>query len=160
MIEVTDRRAARQDLTPQKIPEPSLASVFLAHELISFNRLAKARLVGPEFDQEYWRRQWRTRERAREIIEGRRRWPHDLLHWKLRHEMRYFHHGRGAIPPWCDPSNWTREQREHARREELAFDKYASGDPKAVWPPPSREPDFTEQLLEAAWARPRKRAKK
>lgn len=121
-----DLRADRKP-SLQKIPEPSLASAFLGHELITFDRDAKPpnirALQREGFDWRWHELQWRTREKAREIIEGRRRWPRDLLYWKLCHEVRFFHRNRGAIPPWCDPRNLTAPQRDHLMQEERAWDR-------------------------------------
>jgi hypothetical protein len=118
MTEIIEPAHARQYPAAKKYPEPSLPSVFLMLALLEFDRDAKPRKVSAAFDQEYWRRHWRTRERAREIIEGRRRWPQDLRHWKLFCEVRYFHRGVGEVPPWCDPRNLTRPQREQLLRED------------------------------------------
>lgn len=53
------------------------------------------------------------RARAKSIIEGRRRWPRELLPWKQRREL-LFYLGSGHLPPWIDERNLTRPQRERA----------------------------------------------
>ncbi|GIK48499.1 MAG: hypothetical protein BroJett013_11960 [Alphaproteobacteria bacterium] len=53
------------------------------------------------------------RAQAKTIIEGRRRFPRELLAWKARRELHYYH-GDGALPPWLDERNLTRPQRERA----------------------------------------------
>lgn len=54
-----------------------------------------------------------VRAQAKAIIEGRRRWPAELLAWKARREIAYWH-GSGPANPWEDERNLTRPQRERA----------------------------------------------
>lgn len=61
--------------------------------------------------------------RAKAIVEGRQAWPVELRPWKLWRELRYFHCGRGTLPPWEDERNLTRPQRERRHAEEVAFDR-------------------------------------
>ena len=53
------------------------------------------------------------RARAKDIVEGRRRWPRELLEWKTRREIAYWHRN-GPVNPWEDERNLTRPQRERA----------------------------------------------
>lgn len=54
-----------------------------------------------------------VRAQAKAIIEGRRRWPRELLEWRTRREIAYWH-GSGPANPWEDERNLTRPQRERA----------------------------------------------
>lgn len=56
-----------------------------------------------------------VRAQAKSIIEGRRRWPRELLAWRERREFLFYHgEGAGPTPPWLDERNLTRPQRERA----------------------------------------------
>jgi hypothetical protein len=61
-----------------------------------------------------------TRARAKAIIEGRARWPRELLPWKTWRELKYYH-GNGPLPSWEDEANLTRPQRECIESEVRAF---------------------------------------
>jgi len=101
---------------PQQFPEPSLYSARLFVDIMDYDRGARppdvSALRREGFDWRWHMREWARRERARAIIEGRRPWPRDLLHYKLRCEVRYYHRGVGTLPPWRDPENWTDPTRD------------------------------------------------
>lgn len=70
-----------------------------------------------------------ARATAKAIIEGRRRWPKELLPWKTWRELT-FYNGAGKCtrgePPWCDIINLTTPQREREAAEDRAFEKRAA----------------------------------
>lgn len=56
-----------------------------------------------------------VRATVKAIIESRRKWPRELLAWKARIELHYYHgEGDGPTPPWLDERNLTPPQRERA----------------------------------------------
>lgn len=65
-----------------------------------------------------------VRAQAKAIIEGRTKWPRDLLAWKARREHAYWH-GDGPANPWEDSTNLTPPQRER----ELFHDRACA----AIW---------------------------
>lgn len=67
-----------------------------------------------------------VRARAKAIIEGRQAWPLALAPWKLWRELRFYHCGRGTLPPWEDVRNLTRPQRERVRSEDQLWDRKAA----------------------------------
>lgn len=53
-----------------------------------------------KFDYRYWQRTWAMREKARAIIEGRRKWPDELRVWKTWRELQWLHGHAQREPAW------------------------------------------------------------
>lgn len=66
------------------------------------------------------------RNKAKAIIEGRQRWPAELFPWQHMRELEHFRDGKGSLPPWHDPRNMTRPQRERRRLADEAWRKRQS----------------------------------
>lgn len=62
-----------------------------------------------------------VRAKAKAIIERRQAWPVELLDWRARRELAYWH-DNGPANPWEDQINLTRPQRERALFHDRAWD--------------------------------------
>jgi hypothetical protein len=63
------------------------------------------------------------RAKAKAIIEGRAHWPSGLFAWRHMRDLQHFRDGKGPLPPWHDPRNLTRPQRERRRLADEAWER-------------------------------------
>ncbi len=134
MTQVAKAEAAREEPYSEKFQVKCWADYFsrlngelkrdpklrwLLVHIETFDRHDTRPVGGSDFD---WL-DWRTREKARALIEEREPWPELLRPYKSRLESRY-RSGRAALPPWLDPQNWTEKQRALARAEAAAHAEF------------------------------------